>query len=200
MKSSPSICHYVKVSKFQNGNMKSSHCPKYERKNLKNSALSIQGRIFQNFRSYIYWAMRRLDQESSCLLYPRVRNLTLIVNQILWICQNSLPQICKIFNGTWFFFLFSLLSPHLPRMMPRHWLAAVWRDFLSRKNFLVEITQKISAEKTRLGTALRLVHFTRVAIPNFFGVDACWIDLLCKVWFYKKLRIGKSTVLVRTFY
>ena len=43
----------LKVSKFQNENMKSSHCPKYERKNLKNSALSIQGRIFQNFRSYI---------------------------------------------------------------------------------------------------------------------------------------------------
>ena len=40
------------VSKFQNENMKSSHCPKYERKNLKNSALSIQGKIFQIFRSY----------------------------------------------------------------------------------------------------------------------------------------------------
>ena len=79
-------------------------------------------------------------------------------------------------------------------MMPRHWLAAVWRDFLSRKNFLVEITQKISAEKTRLGPALRLVHFTRVAMPNFFGVDACWIDLLCQVWFYKKLKIRKSPV------
>ena len=33
---------YVKVSKFQNQNMKLSHCPKYERKNLKISALSIQ--------------------------------------------------------------------------------------------------------------------------------------------------------------
>ena len=32
--------------------MKSSHCPKYEQKNLKNSPLSIQGRIFQIFRSY----------------------------------------------------------------------------------------------------------------------------------------------------
>ena len=102
-----------------------------------------------------------------------------------------------IFNGTWLF-LFSLISPHLPRMMPRHWLAAVWRDFLSRKNFLVEITQKISAEKTRLGPALRLVHFTRVAIPNFFGVDSCWIDLLCQVWFYKKLKIRKSPVPVFT--
>ena len=41
----------LKVSKFQNENMKSSHFPKSERKNLKNSALSIQGRIFQIFRS-----------------------------------------------------------------------------------------------------------------------------------------------------
>ena len=32
--------------------MKSSHCPKYERKNLKNSALSIQCIFFQIFRSY----------------------------------------------------------------------------------------------------------------------------------------------------
>ena len=32
--------------------MKSSHCPKYERKNLKNSALSIQGKNFQIFRPY----------------------------------------------------------------------------------------------------------------------------------------------------
>ena len=32
--------------------MKSSHCPKYEQKNLKNSALSIQGKKFQIFRSY----------------------------------------------------------------------------------------------------------------------------------------------------
>ena len=32
--------------------MKSSHCPKYERKNLKNSVLSIQDKIFQNFCSY----------------------------------------------------------------------------------------------------------------------------------------------------
>ena len=46
----------LKVRKFQNENMKSSHCPKYERKNLKNSALSIQGRIFQIF-SFIFWAM-----------------------------------------------------------------------------------------------------------------------------------------------
>jgi hypothetical protein len=43
---------WLKVNKFQNENMKSSHCPKYERKNLKNSALSVQGRIFQIFRSY----------------------------------------------------------------------------------------------------------------------------------------------------
>ena len=42
----------LKVNKFRNYNKKSSHCPKYERKNLKNSALSIQGRIFQIFRSY----------------------------------------------------------------------------------------------------------------------------------------------------
>ena len=40
----------LKVSKFQNENMKSSqHCPKYEQKKMKNSALSIQGRIFQIF-------------------------------------------------------------------------------------------------------------------------------------------------------
>ena len=43
---------FLKVSKFQNENMKSSHCPKYERKNLKNSALSIQGKNFQIFRPY----------------------------------------------------------------------------------------------------------------------------------------------------
>ena len=34
---------WVNVNKFQNENMKSSHCPKYERK---------KGRIFQIFRSY----------------------------------------------------------------------------------------------------------------------------------------------------
>ena len=42
----------LKVSKFQNESLKSSYCPKYERKFLKNSALSIQGRIFQIFCSY----------------------------------------------------------------------------------------------------------------------------------------------------
>ena len=42
----------LKVNKFQNENMKSSHCLKYERKNLKNSAQSVQGRNFQIFRSY----------------------------------------------------------------------------------------------------------------------------------------------------
>ena len=39
----------LKVRKFQNENMKSSHCPKYERKNLKNSALGIQSNIFKFF-------------------------------------------------------------------------------------------------------------------------------------------------------
>ena len=43
---------FLKVMKSQNEYMKSSHCPKYERKNLKNSALSIQGKNFQIFRSY----------------------------------------------------------------------------------------------------------------------------------------------------
>ena len=42
----------VKVRKFQNENMKSSHFPKYEQKSLKNSALSVQGRMFQIFCSY----------------------------------------------------------------------------------------------------------------------------------------------------
>ena len=42
----------VKVRNFQNENIKSSHCPKYEQKKLKNSAPSVQGRIFQTFRSY----------------------------------------------------------------------------------------------------------------------------------------------------
>ena len=31
----------LKVNKFQNENLKLSHCPKYERKNLKNSTLCI---------------------------------------------------------------------------------------------------------------------------------------------------------------
>ena len=38
----------LKVRKFQNENMKLSHCLKYERKNLKNSVLRIQDKIFQN--------------------------------------------------------------------------------------------------------------------------------------------------------
>ena len=42
----------LKVNKFQNEIIKLSYCPKYERKNLKNSALCIQGGIFQMFRSY----------------------------------------------------------------------------------------------------------------------------------------------------
>ena len=49
----------VKVNKFQNENMKSSHCPKYEQKKLKNSALGIQGGFFQ-ILSFIFWAMGRL--------------------------------------------------------------------------------------------------------------------------------------------
>ena len=39
----------LKVRKFQNEIMKSSHCPKYEWKDLKNSALSIKGKIFKIF-------------------------------------------------------------------------------------------------------------------------------------------------------
>ena len=59
-------------------------------------------------------------------------------------CQLTSSQICKIFNGSTWYFFFSLrshymMSLHLPWMMPRHWLAAVWRDLLSRKIFLVEI-------------------------------------------------------------
>ena len=45
-------CLTLKVSKFQNESINSSHCPKYERKNLKNSVLSIQDKNFQIFRSY----------------------------------------------------------------------------------------------------------------------------------------------------
>ena len=56
--------------------MKLSHCPKYERQNLKKSALSIQSRIFQIFL-FIFWSMRRLhiftlkfpDLQLSHLLY-----------------------------------------------------------------------------------------------------------------------------------
>ena len=47
-----SYWYELKVHKFQNENMTSSHCQKYERKNLKNSALSIQSIFFQIFRSY----------------------------------------------------------------------------------------------------------------------------------------------------
>ena len=36
----------LKVSKFQNENMKLSHCPKYERKNLK---LEAKGQEFAKF-------------------------------------------------------------------------------------------------------------------------------------------------------
>ena len=39
--------------------MKLSHCPKYEQKKLKNSALGIQGGFFQ-ILSFIFWAMGRL--------------------------------------------------------------------------------------------------------------------------------------------
>ena len=39
--------------------MKSSHCPKYERKNLKNSALMYSGQNFSSFW-FIFWAKRRL--------------------------------------------------------------------------------------------------------------------------------------------
>ena len=42
----------LKVNKFQNENMKSSHRPKHEWKILKNSAMSVQDRIFQIFCSY----------------------------------------------------------------------------------------------------------------------------------------------------
>ena len=49
----------TKVNSFQNEDMKSSHCPKHERKSSENSALSVQGRIFQNFL-FIFWARRRL--------------------------------------------------------------------------------------------------------------------------------------------
>ena len=45
----------IKVNSFQNEDMKSSHCPKPERKSLKNSALSVQGRIFQIFRFFEQW-------------------------------------------------------------------------------------------------------------------------------------------------
>ena len=44
----------LKVRKFQNENMKSSHCPKYEWKKLKNSALSFRAGIFKFFQLY-FW-------------------------------------------------------------------------------------------------------------------------------------------------
>ena len=53
------MTHMLKVSKFQKENMKSSHFPKSEQKNLKNSVLSIQDRIFQIF-SFRFWEVRRL--------------------------------------------------------------------------------------------------------------------------------------------
>ena len=39
--------------------MKSSHCPKYEQKKLKNSALKCSGQNFSNFL-FIFWAMGQL--------------------------------------------------------------------------------------------------------------------------------------------
>ena len=53
------IRYVLKVSKFQKENMKSSHFPKSERKNLKNSVLNTQDRIFQIF-SFRFWEVRRL--------------------------------------------------------------------------------------------------------------------------------------------
>ena len=52
------VCFYLikilllSVRKYQNEYMKPSHCPKYEQKIFKNSALILQGRFFQIFRSY----------------------------------------------------------------------------------------------------------------------------------------------------
>ena len=41
--------HLVKVRKFQNEYMESSHCPKYEQKKLKNSALDFRAEFFNFF-------------------------------------------------------------------------------------------------------------------------------------------------------
>ena len=71
----------IKVNKFQNENMKSSHCPKYERKNLKNSALSIQGRIFQIFRSYF--------GQSDNIIFSFRNFLTF---RFPYVCRNHIPQ------------------------------------------------------------------------------------------------------------
>ena len=49
----------LKVRKFLNENMESSHCPKYERKSLENSVLNTQGKSFQTFL-FIFWALRQL--------------------------------------------------------------------------------------------------------------------------------------------
>jgi hypothetical protein len=47
------VCEWIqKVRKFQNENMKSSHCPKYDQRKSKYSVLSIQGKNFQIFCSY----------------------------------------------------------------------------------------------------------------------------------------------------
>jgi hypothetical protein len=40
---------FLKVRKFQNKNIKSSHCPKYEQKKLKNYPLIIQDRIVRSY-------------------------------------------------------------------------------------------------------------------------------------------------------
>ena len=43
---------FIKVRKFQNENMRSSHRTKYEQKNSKNSALKFRAEFFQSFHSY----------------------------------------------------------------------------------------------------------------------------------------------------
>ena len=53
------ILTFLKVRKFQNENMESSHCPKYERKIWKILPWTLRAEFFKFFL-FIFWAMRRL--------------------------------------------------------------------------------------------------------------------------------------------
>ena len=52
----PLVWSPLKVSKFQNENMKSSHCPKYERKKSEKFCPKYSGQKFSKFL-FIFWAM-----------------------------------------------------------------------------------------------------------------------------------------------
>ena len=96
---------YLKVSKFQNESIKSSHCPKYERKIWKFLSWILRTEFFKFFRSYFgqcddfifsFWNLLTFSSRRRNLKQKQFDHVLKMHRSDIIICWSLTPRI----NGT----------------------------------------------------------------------------------------------------